>query len=119
MTAGLLIRPAPAACRISTATSDSIPSEPDNCVSGGTNTGEPWERFSVDQSVKFGWNGSGTKHLVFIAGHPSKYWTRSLALIQPTVLVPQPPLHLSSLPVAKSFYIFTKKSHISMHGYFQ
>ena len=41
--------------------------------------------------------GSGTKHLVFIVGHPSKYWPCSLGLNQPTVPVLQPPLHLSSL----------------------
>ena len=77
--------------------SNSTPSEPDYRVSAGTNTGEPWERFSVDQSNKSGRNGSGTKHLVFIAGHPSTYWTRSLVLNQSTVPMLQPPLHLSSL----------------------
>ena len=98
MTAGLPIRPTPAACRISTASPIlRTPSEPDYCVSGGTNTGEPWERFSIDQSIKSGRNGSGTKHLVFIADHPSKYWPCSLGLNQPTVPVLQPPLHLSSL----------------------
>ena len=39
---------------------------------GGTNTGEPWEQFSVDQSIKSSRNGSETKHLVFIAGHLSR-----------------------------------------------
>ena len=66
------------------------------CVTGGANTGEPWERFSVDQSIKSGRNGSGTKHLVFVAGHPSKYRSRSLVLNQSTVPVLQPTLHLSS-----------------------
>ena len=76
--------------------SNSTQSEPDYCVSGDTNTVEPWVRFSVDQDIKSGRNGSGTKHFVFIAGHPSKYWPRSQALNQLTVPVLQPPLHLSS-----------------------
>ena len=58
-----------------------------------------------DQSITSGRNGSGTEHLVFIAGHPSKYWPRSLALIQPTMPVLQPPLHLSSQLCSVSFYV--------------
>ena len=46
---GLPTRPTPAACRINTASPTS--SDPDYCVSGGTNTGEPWKRFSVDNKV--------------------------------------------------------------------
>ena len=73
MTAGLPIRPTPAACRISAASP--ILHHPSLItVSGDTNTGEPWERFSVSQSIKAARNGSGTNHLVFIAGHPSRYW---------------------------------------------
>ena len=122
MTTGLPIRPVPAACRISTASPILLhPSLITACVSGGINTGEPWERFSVDQSIKSGRNGSGTKHLVFIAGHPYKYWPCSLTLNQPTVPVLQPPLHLSSIcagnspvpgefpaqrPVTRSFDVF-------------
>ena len=97
MTAGLSVRPIPAACRISTASPILLHPNLITVFSGGTNTGEPWEQFSVDQSIKSGRNGSGTKHLVFIAGHPSKYWPRTLALNQSTVPVLQPPLHLSSL----------------------
>ena len=95
MTAGLPIRPAPAACRTSTASPILLHPGLITVFRGGTNTDEPWERFSVDQSIKSGRNGSGTKHLVSIAGHPSKYWPRSLVLNQPTVPVLQPPLHLS------------------------
>ena len=109
MTAGLSVRPTPAACRISTASPILLhPSlitvfrvVPTLVSHESTNTGEPWEQFSVDQSIKSGRNGSGTKHLIFIAGHPSKYWPRSLALNQSTVPVLQPPLHLSSLCLSR------------------
>ena len=81
--------------------SNSTPSEPDYCVSGGTNTGEPWERFSVDQSVKYDRNGSGTKHLVFNTGHPSKYWPVNRACAPTTT-----PLELSSAYLAKTTQLF-------------
>ena len=71
---------------------------------------------SIYQSIKFGRNGSGTKHLVFIAGHPSKYWPRSLVLNQPTVPVLQPPLHLSSLLI-HSFVLLNGKIRSISHIY--
>ena len=89
LTADLSLRLRPTACRISTASSILLHPSLITVVSGGVNTVEPWERFSVDQSIKSGMNGSGTKHLVFNARHPSKCWPRSLALNQPTVPVLQ------------------------------
>ena len=99
MTAGLPIRPAPAACRISTASP--ILLHPSLItVFRMVPTLVSHENDSQYQVCR---NGSGTKHLVFIAGHPSKYWPRSLVLNQPTVPVLQPPLQLSSLETVLSY----------------
>ena len=68
MTAGLPIRPTPAAYRISTASPILLHSSLITMFRVvPTLVSHENQRFSADQSIKSGKKGSGTKYLVFVA----------------------------------------------------
>ena len=95
MTAGLPVRPTPAACKINTASPILLhPSlitvfrvVPDWWALG-TVLSRPEYQFLQEWK----WNQA----LGIYPGHPSRLWPRSLALNQPIVPVLQPPFYLSS-----------------------
>ena len=97
MTAGLPLRSTPAAGRISTASPILLHTTLITVFRVvltllGTTTVLSRPDYHVWQEWK--WNQALGIH----RGHPSKYWPRWLALNQPTVPMPQPPLHLNLGP---------------------